>query len=319
MILPAGESLVNPPRIRGVPAAQYAGHCRRCGREHLLHNDVALALQTLDALFTRLHDTANDEVRAALDASRGKMVGVLVGQGGQVLTSFSGDLGGRAEWPGWVPPVEKRELTAQLEAETLARIAAIELELGACDVEGARQRLAEVEAAVREEAVARRRQQAEEREARRDQVDAWEWERQKRSAWREGKPAREAARARVESARDAVRAVEEKVRTLRESRRNASATLMAAMFDVVVMTSARGERRPLREVFVGAGMPSGTGQCAVPKLLHAANLAGIRPVAIAEAWWGPTVNGRTHGEVQAPCERKCQPILGYLLCGADGP
>ena len=124
--------------------------------------------------------------------------------------------------------------------------------------------------------------------------------------------------ARVEKARLALRASEEKRRTLREGRRVASSTLMTAMFDGMVLTSARGERRPLREVFVGTGIPSGTAECAAPKLLNAANTAGLRPLALAEAWWGPSQNNREHGSLQAPCG-KCLPILGHLLCGLEAP
>jgi tRNA pseudouridine32 synthase/23S rRNA pseudouridine746 synthase len=89
------------------------------------------------------------------------------------------------------------------------------------------------------------------------------------------------------------------------------------MFAAAALTNARGERRPLQEVFVGQGIPGGTAGCAVPKLLEAANVARLRPIALAEAWWGPTLNGRYHGDVQPPCDRKCKPILGHLLCGGD--
>ena len=90
------------------------------------------------------------------------------------------------------------------------------------------------------------------------------------------------------------------------------------MFDAMSLTSARGVTLPLRQVFVAPfGMPSGTGECAIPRLLHAANRTGIRPVGLAEAWWGPPVGKRVHGQLQPPCERKCLPILGHLLCGLE--
>lgn len=87
------------------------------------------------------------------------------------------------------------------------------------------------------------------------------------------------------------------------------------MFNAAAVTNARGERRPLREIFVGDRIPGGTTDCCVPKLLEAANVAGLRPISMAEAWWGPTTNGRHHGELQPPCDRKCLPVLGHLLCG----
>ncbi len=110
-------------------------------------------------------------------------------------------------------------------------------------------------------------------------------------------------------------ASEQEVQALKAQRRAISAALMSAMFDSVVLCNGRGEALPLRQVFVGGGMPSGTGECAVPRLLNEANRKGIRPLAVGEAWWGAPQNGRVHGDIQHPCARKCEPILGHLLCG----
>jgi tRNA pseudouridine32 synthase/23S rRNA pseudouridine746 synthase len=208
-------------------------------------------------------------------------------------------------------------VTADLEALTLARLAELEKELAACDVAGAREALASVEAEVAAVAQERRdavRVQRQQRGlARRAGVDVT-------AAAEEAMRANHAASAleleRVNGAKRLVREREETRRVLRESRRQASATLMAAMFDGMALTSARGERRGLRQVFVGGGIPSGTAECAAPKLLNAANVAGLRPLALAEAWWGPSQNGRNHGDLQAPCT-KCLPILGHLLCGTE--
>jgi hypothetical protein len=101
---------------------------------------------------------------------------------------------------------------------------------------------------------------------------------------------------------------------LRRRRRALSATLMAAMHDAVRLTSAGGITQPLREVFVGGGMPSGTADCGLPKVLQQANHMGAVVVAVAEAWWGPNLGDRRHGVHQAPCTTRCVPILGHLLC-----
>lgn len=97
-------------------------------------------------------------------------------------------------------------------------------------------------------------------------------------------------------------------------RKQASATLMAAMHDAVRLTSAAGVTVPLRQAFVGDGIPSGTADCGLPKLLHLANTQRLRVVGAAEAWWGPDLGDRRHGVLQAPCDTKCAPILGHLLC-----
>lgn len=41
--------------------------------------------------------------------------------------------------------------------------------------------------------------------------------------------------------------------------------------------------------------------------------------AVAEFWMGapPPSGGRTDGEFYTACEERCQPILGFMLCGLD--
>jgi hypothetical protein len=103
---------------------------------------------------------------------------------------------------------------------------------------------------------------------------------------------------------------------LLRSRREASAKLMAAMIDHTHLRSAGGALLPLRAVMGSRGIPSGTADCVVPKLLHHAHKQHITPTAIAEAWWGPPRGTRRHGALQAPCAPRCQPLLGHLLCPA---
>jgi tRNA pseudouridine32 synthase/23S rRNA pseudouridine746 synthase len=270
---------------------------------------------------------AQDPVFPALERSGGKMVGVLVAQGGQgervVLRSFSGELEGRAVWPGWVGPVMDRSRTAALEEETLRRLAGIQAKVEAIDVAGAREGLAEVEARVALEGQVRRAKARADKEGRdRDRAggeDPAQVERRAQRAKRLAKEAGAAERARVEEAGRVLREREEAVRVLKGERRRLSAGLMAAMFDGVTLCSARGEQVPLRSLFGGRGVRTGAGDCAGPKLLHAANLARLRPLALVEAWWGPTLNDRRHGELQWPCAERCVPVLGHLLCGLEEP
>lgn len=226
------------------PVALVAGLCRRCGIEHVLHNDVARATQAQQALFAELASSAHP-LRALLDGTRGKMlaVAVVVDEHGAThrLQAYSGDLGGVLDQPGCAPSIIRREDTAELEADTLAQLATLQAALEATsDVETMQQ--------------------------------------------------------------------------LRRRRRALSATLMAAMHDAVRLTSAGGITLPLRDVFVGGGMPSGTADCGLPKVLQQANRMGAVVVAVTEAWWGPDLGDRRHGVHQAPCATRCQPILGHLLC-----
>lgn len=113
----------------------------------------------------------------------------------------------------------------------------------------------------------------------------------------------------------------------RRQRKAASATLMAAMIDATRLRTRGGRRVPLRDAFLGArdgrGIPSGTADCALPKLLDAAFAAGLDVVSVAEASWAPgVVDGeradRAHGALAAPCDIRCAPILGAMLCPRTG-
>lgn len=101
---------------------------------------------------------------------------------------------------------------------------------------------------------------------------------------------------------------------LRAQRRALSRRLMAAMVEATHLTNRAGVTAALPTVFVGKGIPSGTADCVLPKLLVSANQRGLRPLAFAEAWWGPTQGDRRHGVLQQPCLSRCQPVLGFLLC-----
>ena len=63
--------------------------------------------------------------------------------------------------------------------------------------------------------------------------------------------------------------------------------------------------------------PSGAGECCAPKLLQAAYLRGLHPLAMAEYWYGRPKGGevRVHGEHYPACRGKCLPVLGWMLQG----
>jgi tRNA pseudouridine32 synthase/23S rRNA pseudouridine746 synthase len=287
--------------IRGRPPEELRGYCKRCASEHAFANDVALAFSAITELFRAIeHESSFAAIREALASSRGKMIGVLVAHSGEVLRGYSGELAGRRDWPDWVGPVLKQSDTEELQRRTVQRIEALDEAIAQCDVAGAEARLLASRAELRQ--AKRLRQESylapagdNVTQARRAQVDASEAE---------------------QTARRALASERERLQKLRAERRAASQVLSTAMFDAAKVTNARGDAWSLREVFAGPAIAGGTTDCTVPKLLEAANVAGLRPLALAEAWWGTTINGRHHGDIQLPCERKCQPVLGHLLCGA---
>jgi len=111
----------------------------------------------------------------------------------------------------------------------------------------------------------------------------------------------------------------QRYRQLRQQRRQLSRQLMNAIHALYTLRNFRGDSAPLVEVFRGEGIPpAGTGDCCGPKLLHHAARNGLFPEAMAEFYWGRTNSSGTkrHGVWYPACPSKCQPILGFQLCGA---
>ena len=65
--------------------------------------------------------------------------------------------------------------------------------------------------------------------------------------------------------------------------------------------------------------PGGTGDCCAPKLLQYAYQQGLKPICMAEFWWGQSTKEelRQHGNFYPACRGKCKPILTWMMEGLD--
>ena len=65
--------------------------------------------------------------------------------------------------------------------------------------------------------------------------------------------------------------------------------------------------------------PGGTGDCCAPKLLQYAYQQGLKPLCMAEFWWGATTKEeiRQHLNYYPACRGKCKPILTWMLEGLE--
>ena len=100
-------------------------------------------------------------------------------------------------------------------------------------------------------------------------------------------------------------------------RKALSQQLMKEIHALYQLTNFRGQTRPLAQVFQG-GIPTGAGDCCAPKLLQYAARNGLTPVGLSEFYWGRENRSgtRQHKRFYPACAEKCQPILGFMLCGA---
>ncbi len=106
---------------------------------------------------------------------------------------------------------------------------------------------------------------------------------------------------------------------LKSQRKQKSAALQQRLFEQYQFLNQYGERKSLRDIFAGQIPPAGAGECAAPKLLHYAFQHQLKPIAMAEFWWGQSHKSeiRKHGHFYPACRGKCEPILNHMLQGIE--
>lgn len=126
----------------------------------------------------------------------------------------------------------------------------------------------------------------------------------------------------IEKAEEAILYFERDIRAIKEERKAKSAALQRRLFENYSFSNQALEKKSLLDIFVkdeGKIPPSGAGECAAPKLLQYAFLHNLRPVAMAEFWWGNSTEQevRIHKNFYPACRQKCAPILRHMLSGMD--
>ncbi len=112
--------------------------------------------------------------------------------------------------------------------------------------------------------------------------------------------------------------------------RQMSQDLQLWLFRQYRMLNANGEERDLVEIWHDYHQnpkiqkkfplpPGGTGDCCAPKLLQYAYKNKLKPICMAEFWWGPSPQSeiRHHGEFYPACRGKCKPVLTWMMQGLD--
>ena len=109
---------------------------------------------------------------------------------------------------------------------------------------------------------------------------------------------------------------------LKNERKVRSAALQRYLFDQYTFLNQHGQKKGLLEIFEATSNktpPAGAGECAAPKLLQYAFSHELKPIAMAEFWWGqsPSSEVRKHKQFYPACRGKCEPILSHMLQGID--
>ena len=107
------------------------------------------------------------------------------------------------------------------------------------------------------------------------------------------------------------------IEVLKEERKRKSVLLQQQLFDSYIFLNKKGQSKSLCSIFEALSKtpPAGAGECAAPKLFQYAFKHKMKPLAIAEFWWGRSSKSgeKEHKQFYPACNDKCRPVLGYML------
>ena len=316
----------NSPVSNASPNYYYEGYCPQSGNLLRLPRTPlveAIAQSLMQQLAT--DDRYSQE---------GKMYGVLLVElptGEQrILKAFSGLLNGCSVVEGWVPPIPGREEVALEETKTLVELETIKQELINLQQLPQRQEYETLsgEFAIQLQAMRdRHRNCKHQRQEKRQQIcktltgDALtialeELDTQSRQ---EGIAQRQLKRQQnevLQPLQQVITAADRRILELKQQRKQLSRQLQAQMHAAYTLMNFWGQSRSLQQL-IPSGLPTGTGDCCAPKLLQYAAMRNLKPVAMAEFWWGSQspVADKIPGRFYGACVERCQPLMGFLLSG----
>jgi tRNA pseudouridine32 synthase/23S rRNA pseudouridine746 synthase len=293
-----------------------------------------LALMASDKLQQRLATDAHLH-RLLHESEGGKMFGVLVVQDGAgrvgYLSAFSGMLDQQWQRPGFVPPLFDETAQRQFLVQGEARLQQLSHKISVLQDDSAYRQLlkdlqalqqrAEVDLAVlrqlhQRNRVVRRQQRNESADAALLPALSAQSQRDKR-AYKKLKHLFEAQISALQQRLE--EAFGEPIEQLKRQRKRLSRRLHLQIFDGYELHNFSGSSQALRDFFKHREPPGGSGDCAAPKLLQFAAMQQLKPLALAEFWYGAAASGtvRQHGRFYPPCRGKCHPVLPFMLQGIE--
>lgn len=273
----------------------------------------------------------------AQEVANGKMFGVLLVETADhqtgYLAAYSGQILGRSDWEGYVPPVFNYLSPDGYFKTHEAEITRINRQLSA--LESAPHRLdalaalsqAQQEADIAIQTHTRKMAEAklrrdEQRRLHPQSLDTEALLNESRFLKAELRRLKQQHLQHISQAQAALETIDNELEALKQRRKSLSDALQSWLFKHFELSNGNGERRDLLaifEQFEGKAPPSGAGECCAPKLLHYAFTHKMRPLSIAEFWCGASPKGeiRHDGYFYPACRSKCKPLLAYMLQGID--
>ncbi len=251
----------------------------------------------------------------------GKMYGILIVEQG-ILKAFSGLLNGRSEVEGWVPPIPKQEDIILMENETLIQLKKMKQQL-LC-LESIPERL--IYKKLQQEWVERLQQltykhqqnkqkRQEQRQQSLDNLALEELREQSRRDGIEKKKLKQQREQELKPFQEIITQADKRIEQLKKQRQSLSRQLQEQLYTSYSLTNFLGQSTNLKQLMTTGLMPTGTGECCAPKLLNYAATHDLKPLAMAEFWWG--TGQKVSGQFYGACLERCQPLMGFLLSGCS--
>lgn len=269
------------------------------------------------------------------DIRNGKMVGVLVceNQDGKLgfIASFSGTLGGKSHQRWFAPPMldyEQEDGVFKTEEAAISELNRTITQRENDERYGELKRAAvekqKENGQIKDELKKRYAANKQERKKLRTEHPEKKDELDRQSQFEKAEIKRTVARLEEElsALKDSIAQYETATDALKVERKKRSNILQRWLFSRMKAHCADGELLSVWDIFQSAGKgvpPSGTGECAAPKLLNHAFAHNYKPICMAEFWLGASPKGeiRIEGQYYPACNQKCGPLLRRMMHGMD--
>ncbi|MCC5659068.1 RluA family pseudouridine synthase [Nostoc sp. XA010] len=315
------------------PSYWYEGRCLQSG-VGVAHRRHRLKLPRTSISEAIAHGLMQQLAKNDCYFREGKMYGILLVElphGEQrVLKAFSGLLNGCSVVEGWVPPIPGRDEVALEETRTLAQLDAIKHELFTLKQLTERQQYETLSDEFEQQLQAmsdRHRYSKHQRQQKRQQIcntlteealtiALEQLDEESRQQGIERRQLKRQQNELLQPLQQLIAATDTRISELKQQRKALSRQLQAQMQASYSLTNFSGRSVSLQQLMPG-GSPTGTGDCCAPKLLHYAATHNLKPLAMAEFWWGASsVNqDKIQGKFYGACAERCQPLMGFLLSG----
>jgi tRNA pseudouridine32 synthase / 23S rRNA pseudouridine746 synthase len=259
----------------------------------------------------------------------GKMYGLMLAQSAtgetQVLKAFSGLWQGQSTVAGWVPPLPGRETLGLTEIQTIEQLTTLRDQISIAHSSPVHQEYAALlsksqrqrdrfNTTLQKRRIHRQQQRSQAAQLPNADIVLAAIAQASKADSRRKRELKEHWQARLAPLKLEVDRLNTQIRSLKQQRQTLSQVLQTQLHQTTTITNFAGATKSL-QTLRPTGLPTGSGECCAPKLLHYAASNQLTPLAMAEFWWGEAIGDKQPGVFYGACPERCQPLMGFMLSG----